>query len=453
MYTKEDISYAMDDKVKAAYALNLCTVSISQIIDYDDINILEQEYNSILNNLNLEQFPKDEPLLDVLKGILDTINFYRISEGDRKLVDLEYQQRMKSAIWSSIPSVGAIFATSNPIALGLTLATQVGIGYMNYRRNRAEYQLSREKAEWQLESGLMRQLNGLRQTLFETSWRLAEEYNFPDEYRLTDQQIDEYNKILMDTNSLKRFNKLNFIKDKFSAYPPFWYQIGSTANSIYRDESLGLDPDTREIFRKHAIDYFEKYAELNRFNLLRHDILTSSWALEYVDLLDLTCDDGKCKARDLVTVAERYSGNSNDVLELCAYAYLKLSDYENAARVFNILVNNGYNVSVNAKVLSAIYIQKTRQAETQESAMRDYKMLKLIVDSKYMIPMPESNVDWEKWAPEWEEKNSASQESTAPKPKNFDSLMRLIGSRHAIPDGDQAMAEKKEGNTAQMPYG
>ena len=37
-----------DSKIKAAYALNLCTVSVSQIIDYNDINILEQEYEATI---------------------------------------------------------------------------------------------------------------------------------------------------------------------------------------------------------------------------------------------------------------------------------------------------------------------------------------------------------------------------------------------------------------------
>ena len=47
------------NQLKAAYALNLCTVSISQIIDYDDLMVMEQEYEAILNNLNLEEIPKD----------------------------------------------------------------------------------------------------------------------------------------------------------------------------------------------------------------------------------------------------------------------------------------------------------------------------------------------------------------------------------------------------------
>ena len=35
---------SMDDKLRAARALNLCTVSVAQIVDYNDINVLEQEY-------------------------------------------------------------------------------------------------------------------------------------------------------------------------------------------------------------------------------------------------------------------------------------------------------------------------------------------------------------------------------------------------------------------------
>ena len=48
-----------NEKLTAAYALNLWTVSIKQIIDYNDVYVLEQEYDAILNNLNLENIPDD----------------------------------------------------------------------------------------------------------------------------------------------------------------------------------------------------------------------------------------------------------------------------------------------------------------------------------------------------------------------------------------------------------
>ena len=48
--SEEDI-VSEEDKKRAAYALNMCTVSVSQIVDYNDLNVLEQEYEAILNNL------------------------------------------------------------------------------------------------------------------------------------------------------------------------------------------------------------------------------------------------------------------------------------------------------------------------------------------------------------------------------------------------------------------
>ena len=46
------------DALQAAYALNMCTVSVSQIVDYKDAYILEQEYNAILNNMNCKRCNK-----------------------------------------------------------------------------------------------------------------------------------------------------------------------------------------------------------------------------------------------------------------------------------------------------------------------------------------------------------------------------------------------------------
>ena len=127
-----------EEQVKAAYALNLCTVSISQIVDYDDINIMEQEYEGILNNLNIEQMPKDEALLKIIKQILDTITFFRIQEGDKKFIEKKYQQKMKNAIWAAVPNIALVVAGGNPLTMAVSLASQVGMGYMNYRKAKAD---------------------------------------------------------------------------------------------------------------------------------------------------------------------------------------------------------------------------------------------------------------------------------------------------------------------------
>lgn len=398
----------MDDKIKAAYALNLWTVSVAQIIDYNDVYVLEQEYDNIMNNLNLEHMPKDEALLEIIKEILDQITYLRMDEGDKAMLEKRYQHQLKNAVWSAVPNVGAIFATSDPIALGITLATQVGIGYMNYRRNKAEHKIANEESQWEIQKHHMQHLHSLQNQLFETAWRMADEYQFPDEYRLTANQIKQYNDALMESNLVRRYSKLDGMRRHFAAYPAFWYHMGSTANCIFRSYLFEGDYDSQSYYRSCAIESFEKYKQLNQFNLLRNDVLTASWALEYLELLDLNFENSSANARELIEIAEQHSGNKLDVLELCAFAYLRIRDEENAARLLHILVNNGYNEEINAQILSGLYIKKMRSQDSGEAMLAKvhYNQLVHITDKAYILDIPHADCDLSQWKPAWKREES-----------------------------------------------
>ena len=318
-----DNKYELERKLKAAYALNMCTVSVSQIVDYNDEYILEQEYEAILNNLNLEQIPKDEALLNILVKLLNVITFFRIDKVKREQIEKKYQRRVKNAIWSAIPNIGVIVA-GNPASVALSLATQVGIGYMNYRREKANAMADKEDSEIELEIAAMEQFNALRRELFTTAWRLADEYEFPDRYRLTERQISQYNEILMDTDDIRKYERLTAGKDKFEAYLPFWYFMGHTAKYISEDRDNGLDSTARKYYRERAKSHFEKYSKLNSFNILREDEITASFALEYTDILLSEENPDMDKVRSLIDTAVKMAGNANDILEICAISYLKI---------------------------------------------------------------------------------------------------------------------------------
>ena len=375
-----DGNVTSEEKIKAAYALNMCTVSVSQIIDYSDLNVLEQEYEAILNNLNLEQIPKDEALLHILKQLLDTITYFRIEAGEREMIEKEYQQKVKNAIWAAVPNFGMIVAGGNPITMAISLASQVGIGYMNYRRNKSEYALDYERKKWELQKTAIEQLNGLRRELFDTAWRLADTYGFPDGYRLTERQITQYNKILMDQDEVRKYERLEVIKDDFEAYPPFWYFIGNTANYIAGAKELNISEETRKEYRQKALGYYEKFESLNKYNILRQDQLTAACALEHIDILLLTENADKRKVYELLDIAEKYSKNAYDIQELCALTYLKIGEQEKAAKILRMLVNEDYNKTINAQLLSSIYVYQMKHA--------DYELLATRVDSDYLYPMP-----------------------------------------------------------------
>ena len=378
--------YEDNDKLKAAYALNMCTVSVSQIVDYNDEYILEQEYNAILNNINLEQMPKDEALLSILVKLLNVITFFRIDKIKRNEIDKKYQRRMENAIWSAIPSVGVI-ATGNPVAIGVSLATQVGIGYMNYRREKANAIAEKEDSEVELRITAIEQFNALRRELFTTAWRLADEYNFPDKYRLTEKQIEQYNAILMDTDEIRKYERLMSVQDKFEAYLPFWYFAGHSAKYISEDENNGLDLESRIYFRNQAKEHFEKYSNLNSFNILREDELTASFALEYADLLLLDENPNLKNINQLIDIAVDMAGNSNDVIEMCAMAYLKLNNYEKASVLLKQLVNEQYNTKLNAQLLSSIYVSDYIHNKSINSKA-DYELLSTRIDNNLLYPMP-----------------------------------------------------------------
>lgn len=356
-----------EDKLKVAYALNLCTVSVSQIIDYNDIRILEAEYESILNNLNLEAMPKDEALLRILKQLLDVITFFRIQEGDKKLMEKDYAQRMKDAIWSAVPNPSLIVA-NNSVSMAISLAAQVGIGYMNYRKEKAKISSDRERKEWELQRSAMEQFNGLKRELFDTAWRLADEYSFPDEYRITERQISQFDSILMDTDDLRRYERLDYIKDNFRAYPPFWYYLGHAANLVYLDESY--ENTLRGEYRNRAIAHFNYFLKNTEKNLLREDQIVASCALE---LFDITGE------KSLLERAEKVSSNAFDVLQICAVSYLQIGETDKACKLLKMLVNEKYNESLNARLLSNLYIQKKEKEEYERLKHR-------VSEPRYLFP-------------------------------------------------------------------
>lgn len=367
-----------DEKLKVAYALNLVSVSVSQIVDYNDSYILEQEYDAILNNLNLEQMPKDEALLNTLIELLNTLTFFRIQNLKREQIEKNYQHRMKNAIWSAIPNIGVIVTSGSPVAIATSLATQIGVGYMNYRKEKSQSDLDRNNTEMELRYTAIEQLNALKRELFTTAWRLADKYEFNDSYRLTEKQISRYNEILMDSNELRKYARLESIQKNFVAYPPFWYFFGHTAS--YIANTYADDKEVCTKYRNLAKQHFAYFEKLNKFNILREDQLTSSFALEYIDLLLLenNCDSDKIK--DLIRIAEEKSGDRCDILQLCVVAYLRINEQAEAMRLLKILVNEDYNKTLNAQILSGIYVRNQNRAE--------YNLLKEYVPSQYLYPMP-----------------------------------------------------------------
>jgi hypothetical protein len=366
-------------KLEAAYALNLCTVSVSQIVDYNDIYILEQEYDAILNNLNIQNIIHDETMLSVLKQILDTITFFKIQEEEKKFIEKGYQAKMKNAIWSAVPNLSVIIAGGNPITMAIGMATQIGIGYMSYRKTKSALNTEKEKQEWELQRSAIEQFAALQRELFETAWRLSDRYGFDDRLRLTEKQIKQYNQILIDTDPLRRYERLDTKSNIFEAFPPFWYYKGNAAREV-----AAKYKDNKDIAVSYAAKALENYRKFNEIyvELMREDLIAASCALEHIALLDVKKDTDEIKK--LLDRAMRLAGENSDVLQIAVLNYIALGQHGSAKNILRRLVNEDYNVSLNGLLLSRIYCKWDRNKI-------EYDILHDRIGEKNVIPWIEDD--------------------------------------------------------------
>ena len=284
------------------------------------------------------------------------------------MLEKKYQQKIKNAIWNAIPSF-ALVAFGDPYTFAMSMIASVGMGYMNYRKEKANTLTEREEQEWTLQRTAIEQFNALRRELFDTAWRLSDSYEFDDKYRLTESQISQYNSILMDSIPLRKYERLNSIKDNFEAYPPFWYYLANAAMdvvNVYKNETaFGDNISAINKYTQLAEQNYQKYLDKD-IDLLRNNYIRSACDLEYaallLDSLPRIEDNEKklrlCKINYLIDDAIKHCGSKLDILQIASVYYLRLNKTEEATKHLRKLIIENYNTKTNSQLLSFIYLQE-----------------------------------------------------------------------------------------------
>lgn len=380
---KRDLTLLVNKK-RAAMALNLCTTSISRIIASGNVEVMEQEYNAILNNINLQVIVKDEALLSTMRKILDTIIFFRLQEKERKLLEARHHQRMNKLLWESLSSGGGLFVVGgDPWTIAAAAAIQAGSMYVGYQNKKREAGMQLEEELWKLERSAIEQLHALRASLFETAWRLSDTYNFNDEWRLTVRQIEWYNEIRSEADHITRYKKLEQYKEDFEAYPYFWYELGVAAQGVY-DEKQALKEPGAETWRDNAEKHLSKFLELDHdLNLLRQDIIGADARLRHVALLAGKIGWAKAVQQDdlFLKAVKRLAVDDPELLLKAALVYasaykeLSNSNDQSAAKepfahqaivFFEMLVMRGNNLPMSSIFLSELYLLTNQENKYEE---------------------------------------------------------------------------------------
>ena len=246
-------SNSVREGIDAVMALNHMSASLNKIVLYDDKIILEDEYNNIINNLNLRAI-NDLEIIEVTTNLMKTLAAFKLSETERAQFQREYEQKLDDAIANASSKVSVVGHTREEMVASLIVS--VGSSYMYYQTLQSNASLALDTSNWALKKEDLSKLHNIQKEFLLTYWKIMQRYDIPDRWRITNNQFKRFTDIIKIPNSQMRQRKLLRMKEELQIFPTFWYELAIVAHMNEDDYVEAVA--------------FQKYEELDD-QLLKHN--------------------------------------------------------------------------------------------------------------------------------------------------------------------------------------
>lgn len=316
----------LDVQLQVLQALNQIAVSLTHIITYNDKVVLDQEYNTIINNLNLNKIP-DADIISLLQELMDLLTSSKIQEHERAALSRTYEKNVQTELKKRLRK--RVLETDlllNPYMGVLNAVLNVGSFYFNYRDRLDEYKKEREEAAWKIEAVTLQGLNNFYKKLLKYSWDLMRRYQLPDEWRLNEKQLSDYTAILKEPDIERRYRKLERLESAFQKFPPYWYYRGQSAYEMGNAQE--------------ALFCFTQFQNIHQ-GILRKDPFAASTAMHRIMLTVQSASPAQIR-RDLDVVLANSDDEDWGNILFAALHYARLGDADTAGRLILRNLDNGY---------------------------------------------------------------------------------------------------------------
>jgi tetratricopeptide (TPR) repeat protein len=323
--------------LRAIVALNYCHASLQKIIDYNDRVILDEQYNEIINNINLTKID-DEEVINILEELIHTLNKFKINEKDKEKFERNYEKKLERAFYKAFSNPGPMFV-GDPISASVSALVSIGSSYANYKQMQEQYREELDDALWEIEKDEMTILTSLRADFLHTYWEIMKRRNIPDKKRLTEKQLSNYIEVLKDGVKDRRYRKLERIQNDYFAYPPFWYYYGNTANGLKKT--------------KKALSFYETFVDIHQ-GFFREDVIYSSVLMNKIQLLDKKKDK-----KEILNCLEEMNNNSpNDARKrlFAALKYFQYKEWDKATFLLQANIDDNKLVKLSRGFLGQVYV-------------------------------------------------------------------------------------------------
>ena len=333
------------DQYEVLQSINYVVYSISKIVSYNDRVILTNEYENIINNLNFDVI-NDRKIITLLTDLMDVLTEEIITTRQKERITNRYKKLIERALFDSIKN-NIINININPANLTSAVANTIvsaGSMYINYQNCIENYKDAMNDANAELEDHRIKYLNNMRSSLLEISWEMLKNYNINDKYRLTEKQAQEFiEAVKIKTPDLRYRTMKRLLQDNpaFQEFPEFWYQYGLAAKL---SNAINSSNELMNIFYKYDKTYK---------NLFRHNPTYAAVAMERIMLRPKNSYKNK---EDLEIILKNSTNDDWQNYLFAGIKYLELGKIDKARDLFQRNIDNGHEVSLNARLLSDTYI-------------------------------------------------------------------------------------------------
>ena len=365
------------DPLNTLDALNRAIVSIYRVERSPSKVTVDEEYDDIINNIAWGNIAPDLELMDLFTNMMGAYTENRLEEKDRELLRRQYEVQVNRAFLEVKPtshvatevaantardvanSGGFLSLLGNVASGGFELARALQANErvrMQARGQEQEYMTQRMAGEWELDKARIRRFNELKASLIRAVWSLLTKYDLPDEYRLTENNLNSFYDFISEKDVLKAIRMGKRLEGNFARYAPFWFYLGA----FYMD--AGKIAEARKCF--------DKFEEVNR-PISRRDTIAAANARYKIFALEQSETD---EARRLLRIIEKHAGGSdwNSILFAALQSY-QLGDTQKAADLVQQNIDNGFNVPLHAEILKQMRHGKFDLRSVQAVAIKSFK--------------------------------------------------------------------------------